>query len=247
MKSFRAGEPGAQGTQRQELPSVCRGTLALMRRLESPEGVSGAHPEPEEMAALRSHLRNCRACRHSAMTQDPLWAFRLSRTVDELAAMSPTPAGDLEDGVWDVGDLKQRVRGAIRAREVEERSAASNPQTGHQAASSRLARSAWLTAAVVLVFAAGLLQNGRARSLPENEARLRVVSFLESLPVVDAGALHAESIDWREEGDLATDASRDEFVPGAQPVEGVEGAEILAQMSGVVADLVWIVDGSLEI
>lgn len=206
---------------------------------------SGALEEREERrSTLRAHLQSCAGCRHAALARDPLWAFRLLSTSQEAAA--PARPHREESNDWSVEDLKLRVRGAIRAREVEGRSVvASAPALGRlrgavASSSSSTLRPALLAAGLVLILAAGLLQVGDRDTPVDDEARVRVVSFLETLPVVEAEAWQPEVRG--SEDQVSETALADPAAPSRE-----DGAEILAQMSGVGADLVWIVDGSLEI
>jgi hypothetical protein len=203
-----------------EEASACRQALAASRCATA----SGDE-------TLRQHLLACSACRREVIARDPLWAFRLlepaSALSEELGSRHFATPGETssERDDWDINDLRQRVHGAIRSRQMEQDRSPEPHVSGAAAA-----------AAVFLVSCIGLVLQGSQRLPPVNAGRVEVQSHLESMPVVDAMA-------WDESlPAVASGAS-----PSAESLVSRPGLEILAQMSGDEADLVWIVNESLEI
>ncbi len=195
-----------------DLPAACRRAVDQL-----------AAERPEDGDELHDHLTACADCRHAAIARDPLWVFRLLPAADEPQGPG-SPEAEEPGEVWNLDDLRQRVHGTIRSREVQRRLA---PRR----------RSIAGLAAAALLGVLAVLQGVEPMS-GESSRRLQVESHLDSLPVVDSGTPLA----WRPAAVLSAEPGEGTVEAGSRPE-----LEILAQMSGDTADLVWIVNESLEI
>ena len=236
-----------QGTERSD---TCADACA---ELNPHPGSDWADLNAEGRAQLVTHLKGCDDCRERALRSDPLWVFRLALgdsglgeaegRIREWPARQGAGAACGADEALDVRQLQQQVRGAIRAR-AHERSKASTPVAALPAAEAPLRR--WLSAAGLLLAGTLAIAIGPRAADPlvvaHDGARAEVRRHLDALPVLDSDSWFA----LEESRQVATATSAPSaLAPSATSSSG--RSQLLAQLSDVEADVVWVVNSSLEL
>lgn len=204
----------------------CTSDCASTSRTITAGGFDWAECSEEEREQISRHARFCTSCRSRLLQQDPLWSFRLWADVGDDSHEPSVDASEIEQ-------MQQRVWGSIRSRSLEIDVADAKVRKG----SARWQQMKSLLAAAGLLAAIGVAAQfgapDRATEL-QIAARSELAAHLDALPVVD-------SADW---------PSVASPVPG-RDAEGtgpaVSVSQVLAQVSDADADVVWVVNASLEL